>query len=432
MTVEAGGTVSGTGNLTVNDLTIKTSLGTISGDDNDGGKSGEISNSNITANGDVWIEIELTQASEASYGWYAFSVPFPVNTMNGVYYQNTPLQNEVGYAIMAYHEDERAAGKYAWKKYRETNLVPGMLYIITVGDTDYKTLRFKKAQGTNLIASNSVPVSYTTASGEGASGWNGVGNPNLQVSHQNDYSYLQFLDHDDNCFRARTAATTDLLVGTAFMVQVAESTENITITTGANDGEGNIALAPAREPKAIENTIFEVKLVNAETNRTEDNLFLTAREDATNEYEIGRDVTKMSMGTAKCAQMWVPAYGTNLCAADFQLVNNKATYPMTINAPSAGTYTISTTATENATLYLTKNGRIYWNLTMGACELDLAQGQNNEYGLVLRAEVPAVTTGIENGELLNGENGVQKVIIDEHVYILRGGEMYDMTGKMVK
>lgn len=432
LTVEAGGKVSGSETLIVQDLTIKTSLGTISGDDNDGGKSGEISNSNITANGDVWIEIELTQASQASWGWYAFSVPFPVNTMNGVYYQNTPLQNEVGYAIMAYHEDERAAGNYAWKKYRETNLVPGMLYIITVGDTDYKTLRFKKAQGTDLIASTSVPVSYTTATGDGASGWNGVGNPNLQVSHQNDFTYLQFLDHDDNCFRARTAATTDLLVGTAFMVQVAEATENITIATGANEGEGNIALAPAREPKAVENTIFEVKLVNAETNRTEDNLFLTAREDAMNEYEIGRDVTKMSMGTAKCAQMYVPAYGTNLCAADFPLVNDKATYPLTINALSAGTYTISTTATENATLYLTKNGRIYWNLTMGACELDLNQGQNNEYGLVLRAEVPAVTTGIENGELLNGENGVQKVVIDEHVYILRGGEMYDMTGKMVK
>ena len=433
LTVEAGGTVSGSAALTVNDLTIKTSLGTISGDDNDGGKSGEISNSNINATGDVWIEIELTQASQASFGWYAFSVPFPVNTMNGVYYQNTQLQNEVGYAIMAYHEEERAAGKYAWKKYRETNLVPGMLYIITVGDTDYKTLRFKKAQGTDLIASSTVPVSYTTATGEGgASGWNGVGNPNLQVSHQNDYTYLQFLDHDDNCFRPRTADKTDLLVGTAFMVQVAEATENITIDTGANDGEGNIALAPARTPKAIENTIFEVKLRNAATGKTEDNLFFTAREDATNEYEIGRDVAKMSMGNAKCAQMWIPAYGTQLCAADFPLINDKATYPLIINAPSAGTYTIAAPNTEDATLYLTKNGYIIWNLTMSECEVDLTQGQNNEYGLVLRAGAPQTPTGVENGEMLNGANGVQKVIIDEQVFILRGGEMYDVTGKMVR
>ena len=427
--VEAGGKVSGSANLIVNDLTIKTSLGTISGDDNDGGKSGEISNSNITANGDVWIEIELTQASEASWGWYAFSVPFPVNTMNGVYYQNTPLQNEVGYAIMAYHEDERAAGKYAWKKYRETNLVPGMLYIITVGDTDYKTLRFKKAQGTDLIASNSVPVSYTTASGEGASGWNGVGNPNLQVSHQNDYTYLQFLDHDDNCFRARTAATTDLLVGTAFMVQVAEATENITIATGANSGEGNIALAPARAPKAIENTIFEVKLRNTDTGKTEDNLFFTAREDATNEYEIGRDVAKMSMGNAKCAQMWIPAYGTQLCAADFQLVNNQAEYPLTINTPKAGTYSISAQENENATIYLTQNGSIIWNLSMSACELDLAQGQNEGYGLKLVINAPAVVTGVDQ---IDAKAGAQKVIIDDHVYILRGGQMYDVNGKLVK
>ena len=430
LTVEAGGEVTGSAALTINDLTIKTSLGTISGDDNDGGKSGEISNSNITANGDVFIEIELTQATQASYGWYAFSVPFPVNTMNGVYYQNTPLQNEVGYAIMAYHEDERAAGKYAWKKYRETNLVPGMLYIITVGDTDYKTLRFKKAQGTDLIANTSVPVSYTVATG-GASGWNGVGNPNLQVSHQNDFTYLQFLDHDDNCFRSRTADKTDLLVGTAFMVQVAEATENITIATGANTGTGNIALAPARAPKAVENSIFEVKLRNTATGKTEDNLFLTAREDAMNAYEIGRDVTKMSMGTAKCAQMWVPAYGTKLCAADFPLVNGQAEYPLTITAPAAGSYRIEAAETySDATIYLKKDGAIIWDLTMSPYEAEFDKGATEGYGLMLVRKAPQVTTGVENVQ--GDKTQCTKVILNDHVYILRDAQLYDVTGKAVK
>ena len=103
---------------------------------------------------------------------------------------------------------------------------------------------------------------------------------------------------------------------------------------------------------------------------------------------------------------------------------------MTINAPSAGTYTISVEAPqENATLYLTKNGRIYWNLTMGACELDLTQGLNEGYGLRLVVNAPAVVTGVDQ---IDAKAGVQKVIIDEHVYILRGGQMYDVNGKMVK
>jgi len=41
-------------------------------------------------------------------------------------------------------------------------------------------------------------------------------------------------------------------------------------------------------------------------------------------------------------------------------------------------------------------------------------------------------TGIENGELLNGENGVQKVLINGELFILRGEKMYDATGRLVK
>ena len=41
-------------------------------------------------------------------------------------------------------------------------------------------------------------------------------------------------------------------------------------------------------------------------------------------------------------------------------------------------------------------------------------------------------TGLENGGLLNGENGVQKVLINGNLYILRGEKMYDATGRLVK
>lgn len=41
-------------------------------------------------------------------------------------------------------------------------------------------------------------------------------------------------------------------------------------------------------------------------------------------------------------------------------------------------------------------------------------------------------TGVENGELINGENGVQKVLIDGELFILRGEKMYDAKGQLVK
>ena len=41
-------------------------------------------------------------------------------------------------------------------------------------------------------------------------------------------------------------------------------------------------------------------------------------------------------------------------------------------------------------------------------------------------------TGIENGELINGENGVQKVLINGELFILRGEKMYNANGQIVK
>jgi hypothetical protein len=220
----------------------------------------------------------------------------------------------------------------------------------------------------------------------------------------------------------------NLVVGSAFFIQY-DATSTVSIPVGTTSHNGY--LAPQRERNADEDAIYEVSLTNMTTGEMEDNLFLTAREDATNEYEIGRDLAKMSMGTAKCAQMWVPAYGTKLCAADFPLVNSKATYPLMINTVQAGTYTIEQAAPqENTELYLTKNGHIIWNLTMSPCELELTQGQNEGYGLILRANAPSTATGVD--EVQSDNVQCTKVVIDDHVYILRGGQLYGIDGKTVR
>ena len=441
--VEKGGKldIATTGNVKADDnFVISTTLGAIStnpesGDAvNNGGASSEIINAyKIAASGNVFFEIELTQEDEASYGWYAFSVPFMVDAMSGIYYGNTQLVNEQGYAIMSYDGQKRANGDYGWAKYRGI-LKPGVLYLITVADTDYKTLRFKKHGNDAFLQSLSIPVSQFTVSGRGQAGvdngWNGIGNPYMLKSYCTTSTYLQFLDHEANAFKQRLASAVNLVLGSAFFIQYGGDAETIDLTIGEQDGA--IALAPTREGSAIENTIFEVKLRNSMTNKEEDNLFLTAREDATNTYEIGRDLAKMSMGTAKCAQIMVPAYGTNLCAADFPLVNNQAVYPLTMTTPTAGTYSLSAAAIEGADLYVTYEGAIVWNLSLGDYELDLTRGTTTGYGLLLVAQPNQMPTGVENGELLNGENGVQKILLNGQLYILRDGHLYDAVGKEMK
>lgn len=432
--VEKGGKLEISGNVETDEpLVIYTTLGKGTGTSTSGNAPGSSSQiigaSNLTANGDVYMEIELTQDAQASAGWYAFSVPFEVDAMNGVYFGETKLTNEVGYAIMSHDGALRAENKYAWKKFRGI-MQPGVFYVITVGNTDYKTLRFKKVAGAPLAASTSVPVSpFPSQTGSDSDGaWNGIGNPNLAISNlSTPVTAMQFYDHKTNSFIGRNHSV-NLVVGSAFFIQY-NASSNVSVPIGTTSNNGY--LAPKRAGRAIENEIFEISLINRLTEEMEDNVFLSAREEATNSYEIGLDVAKMSLGTAKCAQMMIPAYGTNLCAADFPLVNDKAEYPLTITAPAAGNYRIEAAeAYADADIYLTKDGSIIWNLTMSAYELDLEKGTTSEYGLLLQARAPQIATGVEDVQ----DDKVQctKVVINDNVFILRGEQLFDVTGKMVK
>ena len=424
LTIERGGRISGSAALTVKDLLLKSSLGAISGAGNSNGKCGEITNRHITTTGDVYFELELTPAAQATYGWYAFAVPFPVSATEGVYFGATQLTNESDYAIMAYHGDIRAQGQYAWAKHTDV-LQPGMLYIISVADSDYKTLRFKKRAEASLY--NEVVIGTDQmATHEFASlvdpkhaGWNGLGNPYLETAHIGSAD-LQFLDHEANAFKLRAGDEVKLMVGSAFFYQ----SDGSAITV-AREKIGSIALLPARTPKAIEQTTYEVRLLNANGGE-EDRLFLRASEEAKDTYEIGRDVAKMSMGNAKCAQMWVEAYGTQLCAASFPLLSGQATYPLTLSAPAAGIYTIEMKAASDATLYLTKDGIVLWNLSESAYEVELAQGTTEGFGLLLSAKMPTdiITVSGEGLEV----KGIQKILIDGQMYVLYEGRMYDMMG----
>ena len=423
LTIEAGGTIGGEAALTVKDLTIKSALGTVSGGGNNNGKCAEITNPHITATGDVFFELELTPAEQASYGWYAFSVPFEVSATDGVYFHDSQLALETGYTIMAYHGDIRAQGQYAWKKHSGV-LQPGVLYIISVGDTDYKTLRFKKQAEAALYndvinGSNQMITEAFPSTNPDHAGWNGLGNPYLGKSHISSLD-LQFLDHEANAFKLRASDDVKMMMGSAFFYQSNGSA--ITIT---RDDIGSIALAPARASE--EQKTYVVRLMN-ETGEEEDRLFLRSGEEGKETYAIGRDVAKMSIGDAKCAQMWVKAYGTQLCAAAFPMENGQASYPLTLYAPAAGSYSIAMQEASDTDVFLTKDGSLLWNLSESAYTIELAQGTTEGYGLLLQAKMPTGVETIDNSQFTI--HNCQKVIIDEHVYILRDGRMYDVMGRV--
>ena len=374
---------------------------------------------------EAYIDITLGDNANPNK-WHAFTVPFPVDVLNGIYdLADNKLQNEVNYAIMDYHGDIRATGKYGWKKYRAT-LVPGTFYIMAT-DGYRTTYRFKKADGAALVAANTKDLHEYPLNGgtdeQHDNGWNGVGNPTLhygtanqvvQVLNPNTYTYEEFLIGAKN-----------FVVGTPFFVQAAADG---TMTFSAED-KTKPYYAPARY-SSEEIKDVEVRFGNEEYT---DRLYISANEDALNTYETGKDLIKMTMtNTPKVAQIFGNAYNSKLCMVNAPLHNDQAIYSLTLYAPTDGEYTIAIPQVENADIYLTYDNRIIWNIAASEYNCELKAGETNNYGLILRMKAPQVTTGVEQGGVRNGANSVQKIIINDHVYILRGEKLYNVTGKMLR
>lgn len=415
LTVEEGGVVALNNTLTVTGtFTIETTMGS--------GKSGElrgVNGSNFAVTGEAYIDITLGDNGNADK-WHAFTVPFPVDALNGIFdLDGNKLTNEQNYAIMDYHGDIRAQGKYGWKKFRGT-LVPGTFYLMTV-DGLRTTYRMKMKAGSNVVADNSKYVYEYAASGEGQStdaGWNGIGNPTLAYGQVN--VAVQVLDPVNYVYVTKDAKTCNFIVGTPFFYQAAIGGE---ITIMGEDNEKPY-YAPIR--KAVKTT-EQIKVSLANENYT-DNLFISASEDATNNYQIGKDLVKMTMtNTPIVPQIFGVAYKTQLSMVHAPLVGDRATYTLNLYAPADGEYTISAQQTEDAIVYLTYEGSPIWNITAGEYNCDLQKGNNSGFGLMLVRRAPQVTTDIEGAN--QSQNGVRKLLINGQLFIEKEGKLFNVTGQ---
>jgi hypothetical protein len=190
-------------------------------------------------------------------------------------------------------------------------------------------------------------------------------------------------------------------------------------------------LAPSHEARKTDE--FRLALT-AEGDRVTDYMWVSASEEATNEYAIGHDLLKMGTPTeAKVAQMWAPKGKNNLCDIEMPLVQENAYTPLSLFAPKAGTFTLTIEKMPADTkLFLTYEGNIIWDLTADAYTLDLKKGVTNNYGLLLEVNnAPQISTGVEQNQ--NNSKQATKVMINNQLYIITSnGAIYSVTGKKVQ
>jgi Listeria/Bacterioides repeat len=425
--VEAGGQlILGNGAVNVNDFTLYSNF------QNEQPKSGQVSNPlQLTTHGEAYFILDLDPSGSASYGWYSFTVPFPVDAMQGVYRLDNgnwvKAVNEVNYAIMDYHEDLRAQGKYGWKKYRSI-LQPGTGYLMTV-ENALNTYRFTKTQDGNFNTAMTQTLNVTDGD-EKDKGWNSIGNGTTSyVTYASTPRYAQLYNHSTNAYDIELTTGNALVVGAAYFVQA--TTNNSTITMqDASDATTGLLRAPQRD---TESDVCFVNLSLSVNGKSSDKLFVTCDDNAATTYTIGKDVMKMGATTGvSVARIWANAKGTTLGAADVAYNGNEAIIPLGIYAPKDGEYTLSLNSNPMEDVYLTRNGVIVWNLTMSDYTFSLNAGSDTSYALQVVRRVQNTATGvdaIDNDK--RGTDFVEKMIVNGQLFILRDGILYDAQGKKV-
>lgn len=430
--VEVGGNVvlGNQADLKVNDFILDAALG----DEDDQAMSGQVTNpAQIDVRGKVYFQMDFDPAGKISFGWYDFTVPFPVNINGGLYRINSAADKVmvpgVDFNIMEADEQNRANGGKGWRMINSGALVPGKLYTITLDDdVDHNTVRFEWNGTDGLQNGESYQAIYASGCNPGLSGWNGLGNGMLRHGYIGGTYKMQAYNHTSKAYDLVDDPKT-FAVGSAFFIQVAAPVEvNWTAAEATNERP---LFAPQRETEEVEE--FRLTLRD-EQDKKMDVLFCSASEAATDDYVIGADLMKLGTPTeSKKAQMWAHKGNWNLCDIEMPMASHKASADLSFFAPKAGNYTLALDqAPQNATLYLTQDGHVIWNLSVSPYELELNQGTTQGFGLRIVAD-QQTPTDIESVAGENGENGVQKVLIDNHIYLLMpDGAMYSIMGQSAK
>lgn len=415
--MEEGAVIANSAAVTANDLYFKTKAG----------KSNQIHEaSQLNVIGDLYYDVQLCSGSLDADYWYIIAVPFDVNINDGISLADgTPMINGVDYEVWIYDTQKRAQTTNGWKR-ANGKMEAGKAYFIGFNPGMPNTVRLKAAPGwkDHLFSGSSLALTETAeeASAGDHDNWNGIANPKMRYVGI-DKENVQMYSNETHTFSSYTGTAYDFVVGTAFFVK---STGNVTIA----DGSHSQFLAPKRD--AERKLGYEVRITPAEAAEFDNQIIVRASESANGEYNSNRDMLTLNEATSKSAALlWTENYGDKrLAIEEAPLVNSSASYVLGIYAPADGEYTISTPqAKEDVSLYLTREGRVIWDLTAAPYTLDLTKGNTTGYGLRIVA-APKATTDLE--DVQGDKVQCTKVLINNHVFILRGEKMYDVTGGLVK
>lgn len=231
-------------------------------------------------------------------------------------------------------------------------------------------------------------------------------------------------------------AGTVLLPGWCFFVQVAE-TGNLRFLSASEAASSSLPIyAPKRKQEHQPTVRTGIILSGADAN--DKTTILVSDQYRAAEYEINADLEKMFGENGYTLATYSLSGTTRLAFNAMSYSDATNIIPIGYRAPADGEYTFlinpryaQNGAFEQVNLIDYETG-IVTDLLQYSYTFTTERTQNDcRFGLnvVRRQENP---TDINNGEGTNGEkaNGVRKILLNNKLYILLNGHMYDATGRL--
>lgn len=413
--------------------------------------------------------------------YYFFSLPYDCNIADIRLSNGEAPVRGVDYEIVEYDGERRAiegsqqGAPGHWKVMSGSQIKAGVGYNIAVNSKYLKELVFPMAiGGTNLTdientkTSNTVEIhQYTGSTTINNHNWNLVAHP--YVSAFSPYSgdkitagILEYtepanpgeqgtwdLNDQSNVYITLPSFNSGSITYTQTLSTTITSLNPFLAVFVQGAGEGNLTFeqsgrklsAPARHLAAeAENEDLSIFAgVTLSGNGESDETSLRIRPDFTDEYQLGYDLEKFITFYTPRPQVYMKTPSNRLA---FQAVSDEVAkssfLPMGVYCEYAGTYTFelnrsyptdeieavylydANTGTTANLLYdsysFTSTGRVYTNTRFSL-------------NVIVKRREPQTATGIDTTSAPDAV--VRKILINGHVYIQRGGALYDITGKQL-
>lgn len=382
-----------------------------------------------SANIDIFMDYRLDPVrDEASPDrWYAFAVPFKVDTHEGITRKEGSPSHVYGtdFLILKYDGAQRAATGRGWQEVQDGDtLYPGNFYLIGIEGTCNHWL-FKKAEGTALSNNTSIAVAENPSVNPQNAGINGVANPSLEYMTASGAStYVCFFNNATGQFEDPILLSdTTFAVGMPFFIQTAAG-GTIDFDLPAPPTSNSVARKAARR----HNPYIQLTLAR-EQERTPGRMYISLHDDGINDrYVIGRDFARMDNSNAT-PHMWCEAYGLSLAAHGIQTPNSETVIPFNISVPENGVYRMEMHAVEMdeyVVELLHLGGHVAYLSFDEQQFIELNKGTMSDYSLRIRRKIP---TDIINA---TSEETCTKVVLDNQLYIRHNGHVYDALGREIK